>query len=157
MERSNEKREIERYLGIQRPLNKARAREIRNYILNNRDATFPTSVILAVDEKCAEYDEEAGKLSLYPYDAMDENSKSIPYHKIAKILDGQHRIAGFFEGDGDTRRFEFDKEFKVNVSIFIGIDLPEQAKIFATVNLAQTKVNKSLVYDLEDLDSVVTT
>src|SRR5690606_13459203 len=41
--------------------------------------------------------------------------------------------------------------FQINVSIFVGIDLPEQAKIFATVNLAQTKVNKSLVYDLEAL------
>lgn len=151
MEGSDGRREIERYLGIQRPLKKARIKEIRNYIINNRDATFPTSVILAVDEKCAEYDEKTGMLSLYPYDAIDENSKSIPYHKIAKVLDGQHRIAGFFDGDGSTRQFDFDKEFKVNVSIFIGIDLPEQAKIFATVNLAQTKVNKSLVYDLEDL------
>ena len=150
MEGSDGRREIERYLGIQRPLKKARIKEIRSYIMNNRDATFPTSVILAVNEKCAEYDEETGTLSLYPHEA-DENSKSIPYHKIAKVLDGQHRIAGFFAGDGSTREFDFDREFKVNVSIFIGIDLPEQAKIFATVNLAQTKVNKSLVYDLEDL------
>lgn len=145
-------RDVERYLGIQRPLKKSRIKEIRSYILNNRDATFPTSVILAVDEKCVEYNEKTKALKLYPYipEEGSENSP-IPKHKIAKVLDGQHRIAGFFDGDGENRAFDFDREFKISVSIFVGIDLPEQAKIFATVNLAQTKVNKSLVYDLEEL------
>jgi len=152
MEDSDGMREIERYLGIQRPLKKNRVKEIRNYILNDRDATFPTSIILAIDEKCAEYDTKSGMLSLYPYEPSgDSDDRNISYHKIAKVLDGQHRIAGFFDGDGSTRSFDYDDEFDVNVSIFIGIDLPEQAKIFATVNLAQTKVSKSLVYDLEDL------
>ena len=151
MEGTDGLREIERYLGIQRPLKKSRIKEIRDYIVNNRDATFPTAIILAVDEKCAEFDEATGILSLYPYEPDDDDSDSIPYHKIAKILDGQHRIAGFFVGDGSSRQFDFDRVFNINVSVFIGIDLPEQAKIFATVNLAQTKVNKSLVYDLEDL------
>lgn len=35
-----------------------------------------------------------------------------------------------------------------NVAIFVDADIEDQARIFATVNLAQTKVNKSLVYDL---------
>lgn len=151
MEGTDGLRAIERYLGIQRPLKKNRVKEIRDYIVNNRDATFPTAIILAVDEKCAEFDETTGMLSLYPYEPEDDDSDSIPYHKIAKILDGQHRIAGFFVGDGSSRQFDFDRIFNINVSIFIGIDLSEQAKIFATVNLAQTKVNKSLVYDLEEL------
>jgi DGQHR domain-containing protein len=41
--------------------------------------------------------------------------------------------------------------FKINVAIFIGIDDATKAEIFSTVNLAQTKVNKSLVYDLFSL------
>src|SRR5258708_14160025 len=41
--------------------------------------------------------------------------------------------------------------FEVNVSIFVDIDIADQAYIFSTVNLAQTKVNRSLVYDLFDL------
>jgi len=146
------RREIERYLGIQRPLKKNRVKEIRNYILQSKDATFPTSVILAINEKCAEYDEEKGILYLHPFSSeAGSDDKDIPYDKIAKVLDGQHRIAGFFEGEGENRIFNFDKKFEINVSIFIGIALEEQAKIFATVNLEQTKVNKSLVYDLEDL------
>ncbi|MDH5647348.1 MAG: DGQHR domain-containing protein [Candidatus Heimdallarchaeota archaeon] len=146
------RREVERYLGIQRPLNKKRVKEIRNYILNTKDATFPTAVILAIDEKCAEYNEEENILYVHPYSSLKgEDEKDIPYHKIAKVLDGQHRIAGFFSGEGEERAYDFDRDFEINVSIFVGIALPEQAKIFATVNLAQTKVNKSLVYDLEDL------
>jgi DGQHR domain-containing protein len=39
-------------------------------------------------------------------------------------------------------------DFDVNVAIFVDADIEDQARIFATVNLAQTKVNKSLVYDL---------
>ncbi|MCK9305210.1 MAG: DGQHR domain-containing protein [Bacteroidales bacterium] len=147
------RREVERYLGIQRPLKESRVKEIRSYILETNDATFPTSIIIAIDEKCAEYDEKKGILCLHPYSSYDEedDETDIPYSKIAKILDGQHRIAGFFNVSGENRTFSYDKEFKINVSIFVGIALPEQAKIFATVNLAQTKVNKSLVYDLEDL------
>tara|TARA_E500000305_G_scaffold93359_1_gene81810 strand:- start:262 stop:1482 length:1221 start_codon:yes stop_codon:yes gene_type:complete len=152
MEGTDGLREIERYLGIQRPLKPARVREIRDYILHDKHASFPTAVILAVDGKCAEYDEIENVLKIYPYYANeDSEDSSIPYDKIAKVLDGQHRIAGFFDGDGSNRQFNFDRPFDINVSIFVGIDLPEQAKIFATVNLAQTKVNKSLVYDLEDL------
>lgn len=141
-------RDVERYLGIQRPLSKSRVNEIRRYIHENRDATFPTSVIIAVDEKCAEFDSREGKLTLYSSKASDDD-ESIPYTKIAKILDGQHRLAGFL--DDDHKYIELDSKFKINVAIFVGIDISEQAKIFATVNLAQTKVNKSLVYDLEDL------
>lgn len=54
----------------------------------------------------------------------------------------------------DDRNWSFDyedSEFDINVSLFIGADVSEQANIFATVNLAQTKVNKSLVYDLTEL------
>ncbi|GAB1257279.1 DGQHR domain-containing protein [Aurantivibrio plasticivorans] len=152
MEGNDGKREVERYLGIQRPLKASRVKEIRSYILNDRDATFPTSIILAVDERCVEFDEEKGTLCLYPYSPEEDSTDTeIEFHQIAKVLDGQHRIAGFFQGDGSTREFDYENQFDINVSIFVGIDLPEQAKIFATVNLAQTKVNKSLVYDLEDL------
>lgn len=148
-----EERDIEKHLGIQRPLNKTRVKQIKEYI-QGKDATFPTSIILAVDEKCAEYNEESQLLTLYPYVADEENSEeSIDFKKIAKVLDGQHRIAGFLD-DNDNYSFDIDRVFELNVSIFVGIDVSEQANIFATVNLAQTKVNKSLVYDLEELSKI---
>jgi len=150
----NDERDLERYLGIQRPVSKKRVIEIKKYI-QGRDATFPTSVILAIDEKCAKYkelNEVGGILVLKPYKsengAQDEN---IPFSRIARVIDGQHRIAAFLDENNNWCFDDYDMNFDINLSIFIGTDVSEQANIFATVNLAQTKVNKSLVYDLTEL------
>src|SRR4051795_1575301 len=43
---------VDSYLGIQRRLNEARVKELSQYV-NTVDSTFPTAVILAVDEVCA--------------------------------------------------------------------------------------------------------
>jgi DGQHR domain-containing protein len=139
-------RDVETYLGIQRPLNERRAKEIQEYV-KNYDAAFPSSVILHIDEEFISWDSTDNNLTF----TFDE--KISP----AKILDGQHRIAGFmdlktgkpiedvcyFKDGEDTQPFE------LMITVFVGLDLPEQANIFATVNLKQTKVSKSLVYDLE--------
>lgn len=143
-------RELDKYIGIQRELQPRRVNEIRKYIHDAPDATFPTAIILSIDEKCAEYDEVTNELVLKPFESDNDDIQSISKKEIAKVLDGQHRIAGFMDSE-DNLTFNFDEDFYLNVSIFIGIDIAEQAKIFATVNLAQTKVNKSLVYDLEGL------
>jgi DGQHR domain-containing protein len=147
---AREERDVERYLGIQRPLDKPRVKKIKQY-LHSLDASFPTGVVLAIDQNCAEYDQD-GKMTLKPFDA-DYAEDSIPMNKIAKVLDGQHRIAAFIneQGDFDDQLSNSISNFEFNVVIFVGIDIDEQANIFATVNLAQTKVNKSLVYDLEGL------
>lgn len=148
---AEDQRDLEKYLGIQRPVSSKRIKDIKKYIQAN-DATFPTSVILAVDERCAEFNEQTGRLVLRAYEpSQDVDDLPIPYERIAKVIDGQHRIAAFMD---DERNWSFDffnRPFDINVSIFIGADVSEQANIFATVNLAQTKVNKSLVYDLTEL------
>lgn len=76
----------------------------------------------------------------------NETEPSTALGKVARVLDGQHRIAGLDEGlkSGQT-------VFDLSVTIFVGADISDQAQIFATVNLEQTKVNKSLVYDLYSL------
>ena len=153
-----EQREVEKYLGIQRPLDKGRVKSIKQYI-QSPDATFPTGVVVAVDERCVEYDDRSNVMTLHPFKSeFEDDDDSIELGKIAKVLDGQHRIAAFtdekhqydlqFENVDHLHAFEF------NVVIFVGIDIDEQANIFATVNLAQTKVNRSLVYDLEGLSRV---
>jgi len=137
-----EKRDVETYLGIQRPLVPKRVREISSYV-NTIDACFPTSVILAVPAVCAEYDEKKNEMVLSNYLNPGDGEKVIYYGNIAKVLDGQHRIEGLRSFSGES--------FDINVSIFIDIDLADQAYVFSTVNLAQTKVNRSLAYDLFDL------
>ncbi len=137
-----EQRDVEKYLGIQRELKAKRVDEIKKYV-QTADAAFPTSVIVAVDERCAFFDEEKNQMTLTEFVDEKNPANSIPLRNSAKILDGQHRLAGLqdFNSDG----------FSLNVSIFVGADMETQATIFSTVNLAQTKVNKSLVYDLFSL------
>lgn len=137
-----EKRDFESYLGIQRPLDKKRVSEIQQYV-KTADACFPSAVILAVPSICASYD-EAGHIMTLSNSIGNENPEdNIILGQVCKVLDGQHRIEGLKDYKGD--------DFEVNVSLFVEMDIAEQAYVFSTVNLAQTKVNKSLVYDLYDL------
>jgi DGQHR domain-containing protein len=146
-------RDFERYLGIQRPVSMTRVREIKRYI-QGKDATFPTAVIIAIDERCAEYDAKTGELTLSPYiPDKDSDEEAIPMDRVARVIDGQHRIAAFMDEDKNWAFQEFEDKmtFDLNLAVFVGADISEQANIFATVNLAQTKVNRSLVYDLTEL------
>jgi DGQHR domain-containing protein len=122
-----ERRELEEYTGIERPLSEGRVAELRQYV-NNVDASFPTSVILAVSSEKATFDSKSGMMHI-----ADEED-------VAKIIDGQHRIAGL-----DAYRGE---NFQMNATIFVDMDMEDQAMVFATINLKQTKVSKSLAYDL---------
>lgn len=122
-------REVEDYIGIQRPLSMNRVKEIGEYV-NFIDATFPTSIILHIEPKDISFDRNNGELKI-KYDT-----------KVAKVLDGQHRIEGLRNCNLDG------KEFQINVTIFVGMELEDQAIVFATINKTHTKVNKSLVADL---------
>jgi DGQHR domain-containing protein len=128
----SEQRDVESYLGIERPLSQKRVAELKQYV-ENVDASFPSSVILAVRSSDAEFDAE--ERLLYIRDERD----------IAKVLDGQHRIAGLEGYRGEP--------FEIIITVFIDIDIEEQALVFATINLEQTKVNKSLAYDLYEYAS----
>lgn len=135
-------RDIETYLGIQRPLNQNRVDELQSYV-RTVDACFPTAVILAIDSRSVSFDSRTNRLTLRSDPHPESDLPPIYYRSIAKVLDGQHRIAGLMEYPED--------DFEVNVSIFVDIDIEDQAYIFSTVNLAQTKVNRSLAYDLAEL------
>ena len=131
--------------GIQRERSDHRVKQIEKYV-NLDYATFPTSIIIAVDPECVEiepcekYMPNTYLLTLSPFGDPNEEDH-IALEKIAFIIDGQHRVAGL-------EALNPDNEFDVNVSIFIGASDADKAEIFARVNQAQTKVNQSLVVDL---------
>ena len=93
------------------------------------DASFPTGIILAIDSENADYDSKAHVMKI----KNDSN--------VAKIIDGQHRIEGLVGYEGQ-------EAFELNVTMFIEMDMEDQALLFATINLKQTPVGKSLAYDL---------
>jgi DGQHR domain-containing protein len=136
---------IDGYLGIQRELSKNRLAEIAEYVSFN-DATFPNSIVISIDS--TSYNEAN--------DEIEENILSFENGilelrddgKIAKIIDGQHRVFGLEKYATDNGLFKDELKFELIITIFIDIDEEYQANIFSTINKAQTKVNKSHVYDL---------
>ena len=136
-----DERDFERYLGIQRPLDNKRVAKLKEYV-RYKDASFPTSIILAVEQDYVTFDETRNVMRIANF-MTGEDTPSINLGEIARVLDGQHRIAGLEGFDGES--------FDLSVTLFVGADLADQAQIFATVNLEQTKVHKSLVYDLYEL------
>jgi DGQHR domain-containing protein len=122
-------REVEDYIGIQRQLVDSREKDIGRYV-NLIDATFPNSVILSVSSEHATYNPNTGIMTLLRKD------------DIAKVLDGQHRIAGLHHFTSPASKFQ------LVVSIFIDMALEDQAIVFATINKEQKNVSNSLVADL---------
>lgn len=131
--------------GIQRERSESRINQIKQYV-NLDYATFPTSIIIAVEPECVEIRpyskniQDVYLLGLSPF-GKPADSDHIPLEKIAFIIDGPHRVAGL-------AGLEDDREFDVNISIFVGASDADKAEIFARVNQSQTKVNQSLVVDL---------
>lgn len=122
--------EDDEILGIQRELKGEKVNQIRKY-LTTVFATFPNSIIVNVSS--ADIVSSAGeKLTII---AKDDTFT---------IIDGQHRLAGFDNYKGGN--------FELILSIFVDLDIPQQAEIFTTINSEQTKVAPSLNVNLE-LDS----
>lgn len=125
----SDNREVEDYIGIQRQLNPNREREIGKYV-NLIDASFPNSIILSISSKHATYDPDTKIMRILRKD------------NVAKVLDGQHRIAGL------THYTKPGSGFQCIVTIYIDMALEDQAIVFATINKEQKNVSNSLVADL---------
>lgn len=122
--------------GIQRQLSEKRAKEISKYC-EDPDAAFPTPIILAVAEADIESISEVGGLKDIYEITFDDG------YAFAEILDGQHRVEGI----------KLAKAFQTDLPVVLMFDLTEEEKayVFSTINSTQTKVDKSLIYDLFDL------
>lgn len=127
--RLKDEREVEEYTGIQRKLSTKREKEIGKYV-NLIDATFPNSIILAISSENVSFNSTNKTLTITYKD------------DVAKVLDGQHRIAGLshYKKAGNT--------FQCIVTIYIDMELEDQAIVFATINTEQKPVSKSLAADL---------
>ncbi len=143
-----EKSEIESYFGIQRELSQRRLKDIANYV-TFLDATFPSSIVLAISStSMIGQDEDVSNV------VFDTKSKTLKIRRdvsVAHIIDGQHRVFGIKEAIDQKLVRGQNFTFELIVTIFVDMDLDNQSMVFSTINKAQTKVNKSLVYDLFDL------
>nr|MBI4156889.1 DGQHR domain-containing protein [Candidatus Woesearchaeota archaeon] len=131
-----EKDDIERHIGIQRPLNLSRVKEIKEYV-KTFDASFPNSIIISIGKEYISFKN------------MSENKLIIERNKnAATIIDGQHRLAGFENNPIDN--------FDLIITIFLDLEREEQALLFSIINTKHTKVNPSLAADLLEFSSIIT-
>jgi DGQHR domain-containing protein len=138
--------------GYQRLLNKARAKQLADYILkgqDSKDAFLPTSVFLATDKSIA-FNNQTNTIEI-------DSTLVGPF----SVVDGQHRLEGLkmaAEKDGRVLSFE--------LPVNIAINLPKIAQMchFLIVNTTQKSVDKSVeqriiarlsdALDVEDLPSL---
>lgn len=118
--------------GTQRDLSKKRIKDIKTYCIDP-DSTFPTSIVLSLVDNEEVCKIEDGRLF------YNENKT------IGEIIDGQHRIAGLREAYHNN--IDID-EFELPVVFMEGLEQEEKALVFSIINSTQTKVNKSLIYEL---------
>jgi len=156
--------------GTQRALNKIRLKEISEYIDRN-DSAFPNSIILAANYHESGYSlneylefknsELSDSLNINnilesaewtitevrnPDNSLTFYTLTIPTpHKLAAIIDGQHRLFGFSK---DHLKNSKRLDMELLCSVYIDLPKPYQAEIFATINSKQKQVDKSLTYDL---------
>lgn len=136
---------IDGYLGIQRELSKKRLAEISEYVSYN-DATFPSSIVISIESTY--YNETTNEVEENIISFENGVLELREDTKIAKIIDGQHRVFGLEKYAVENGLFKDELKFELILTIFVDIDEEYQANIFSTINKAQTKVNKSHVYDL---------
>jgi len=127
---------IIKYIGIQRQLNPSRVNEIQQYV-NTSDACFPNTIIIAISSKNIQTDDRSDRLLI----------RNLP--NVANVIDGQHRLAGF---DGNPTSTRFD----LVATIFVDLEVAEQAYLFSTINTKQTRINPSLAQDLLDFSEIGT-
>ena len=162
---------------VQRKVDSTRARQIANFLLNDKEAIFPTNIVLNIPMRIIESQEDQnGIVCLTLIDDVAEqvekarregNDKADIY---VTIIDGQHRIRGIevainvlseqiqkskAREEQELLYKQLDDLMKMElvVSFFIDKDLEFQAMTFSTINRTQRRVSQDLVYELFGLTS----
>lgn len=157
---------------IQRKVEKSRVDKIADFLIHDRQATFPTNIVLGVPISIID------NQSYTSYGTIEIKFLDVVYEQInlakkgqynadiyVTIIDGQHRIRGIEiaierlekeinKGD-DFAKQRLDELLNIElaVSYFIDKSLEYQAMIFSTINRTQKRVSQDLVYSLFGLSS----
>lgn len=118
---------------VQREQSEKRIKEIAEYC-GESDATFPTPIIIAVDEDAN-------------VELTDTKFRFSGNEKIGDVIDGQHRLEGL-------KASNHIEKFELPVVLMFNLYPEEKAYVFSIINSKQTRVNMSLIYDLFALSSI---
>lgn len=139
---------------IQRKPTPLRVDSIKEYLINDEFACFPSSILLSVPtglmyDEIADVENPVLSIDINKIDLMSADS---PVY--LQIFDGQHRFRGMQEAlreleyDGEREKLDKLREFEFLVSFFIEAEIEFQAMIFSTINRTPVKASQDLVFDL---------
>lgn len=168
---------------IQRKVESARVNKIADFLIFDKDATFPTNIVLGVPLQAILEQKRNGDLIEIQLieEVFEQVSKSNNENDgdiYVTIIDGQHRIRGIeiaikileneiselkrnsAQSEAIIKSIELKKNrlndllnIELVVSYFIDKSLEYQAMIFSTINRTQKRVSQDLVYSLFGLSS----
>lgn len=163
---------------VQRKVEQSRVNKIADFLIHDKEATFPTNVVLGVPINAIKEQRNTGGLIEITLtdDVLSQIKSSEEDADIyVTIIDGQHRIRGIEVAIKTLKDDIFDLESKNNadatilltlkealdkllnielvVSYFIDKSLEYQAMIFSTINRTQKRVSQDLVYSLFGLSA----
>lgn len=128
--------------GIQRRLQYDRIKSISEYLKSDEKNFLPNSILLS-----ANLNEEDSFFDDYlKYEDQEIGYFKFPEYIRFSIIDGQHRLAGISLMDE-----KFQENIELTVILLFNVSVPTAAKLFSDINGKQKAVNKSLIYDLQDL------
>lgn len=131
--------------GSQRDEKEKRLKEIAQYI-DTVEAAFPNSIILGAnyDQEGRLITEDEKRWKVTKNSEGDMHYLTIPsIEKVASLIDGQHRLHAFEHVDNKERL-----NMPLLCAVYLDIPLPYHAYVFATININQKKVDRSLAYEL---------
>ncbi|NLE06007.1 MAG: DGQHR domain-containing protein [Crenarchaeota archaeon] len=168
---------------IQRKVESARVNKIADFLIFDKEATFPTNIVLGVPLQAIYEQKRNGDLIEIQLieEVFEQVSKSKDGNDgdiYVTIIDGQHRIRGIeiaintleneiselknssTQSESIIKSIDL-KQNRLNdllnielvVSYFIDKSLEYQAMIFSTINRTQKRVSQDLVYSLFGLSS----
>lgn len=134
--------------GNQRKLSEARSKQIGAYV-DEDDSTFPNTIILSANYRDnGDYEDNESLRWRITAGADGCSTLFIPSAaKLASIIDGQHRLEGFKASTRPGRT-----QMGLPCAVYMNLPRPYQARIFATININQKRVDKSLAYELFGYD-----
>lgn len=162
---------------VQRKVEQSRVNKIADFLINDKEATFPTNIVLGIPMNAIE-EQTLHRGELIEITLTDDVFEQVASLKnnadiYITIIDGQHRVKGIevaierlnteinvLERQGDTIELSKKKRALHNllnielvVSYFIDKSLEYQAMIFSTINRTQKRVSQDLVFSLFGLSA----
>ncbi len=119
--------------GCQRDVNIRKVSRIEDFCIEDPRATFPTPIIVSICSDNITLDEGPSIFTL----KYDESNVKF------KVIDGQHRLLGIQKANVD---------FELPIVIMFDVTPEDEAYIFTAINKNQTKVDKSVIYSLFELN-----